>query len=168
MIADLPAERQLKAVQLHAADFDTPALFHRLCTVAIEAGAYDAERGRWFAMLAVESLEPLVGRLDDGLMLNLFARAHAVVGNALRRLGRLEEADRAFGMAFRTLEEAGDAAHPVVVAEFFLYAACFEIERDNFRMAAVHLEEGLKLWRGIITKLTEQQQAAEAAENAAG
>ncbi len=162
-MAHLPAERRALVVDTHAADFETPALFNRLCTEAIEVGADDDVRGLELAVLAIKSLEPILGRLDEPLRLSFFARAYAVAGNAFRRSGELEDAAQSFAVALKAIEQAGAAAHPLVAAELFLYLCCLEIERDEFALAADYLRMGSHLWKTFLARLDEQAQEEEGA-----
>ncbi len=126
-------EQKVKTVETHAADFQTPALFNRLCTEAIAVSADDDVRGLELATLAIKSLDPILGRLPEPLGLSYFARAYAVAGNAYRRSGERDDAEQALAIAYRALDAAGAGAHPLVVAELYLYLCCFEIDRRGDR-----------------------------------
>ncbi len=150
-------EEQLKAVETHAAEFKTPALFNRLCTEAIGVGVDDDVHGLQLATLAIHSLDPILGRLPEPLGLSYFARAYAVAGNAYLRSRKRQDAEEALAIAYRALDAAGAGAHPLVVAELYLYLCCFEIDRDRFPEATSYLEMGIKVWKAFLSKLEEQQ-----------
>ncbi len=150
------SEQRMKAVEVHAAEFETPALFNRLCTEAIAVGVDDDVRSLEIATLAIQSLDPVLGGLDEPLGLSYFARAYAVAGNAYRRSGKRQDAEEALAIAYRALDAAGTGAHPLVVAELYMYLCCFEIDRDRFQAAASYLEMGIKIWKAFLAKLEQQ------------
>lgn len=129
-----PHEQQMAAVESQQAAFYTPALFHLLCTESIEAGAHDDVRGLNLASLALASLPGPAKRLGES-GINLFARAHAVVGLAFFRSGALDDAAQAYRIATRMLAHLGESAHPVVIAELCLYQSTLELARDNVSAA---------------------------------
>ena len=155
------SEERQTAVETHAGAFETPALFNRLCTEAIAVGERDDVLGLELAVLAVRSLDPVLGRLDRPLGLSFFARAHAVAGNAMRRSGMIEDAVEYFATALRALEAAGPGGHPLVGSELFLYLCTLEIQRDNFAIAADYLAMGIDLWKTFLARLEKAQEKAQ-------
>ncbi|MCP3956255.1 MAG: helix-turn-helix transcriptional regulator [bacterium] len=131
-IEPLPFEVQLQAVEKQAPVYETPALFHHLCTLSLEAR--DDRRALRRAALALACVPAVTERLGKW-SLNIFARAWAIAGYAQRRAGQLEAAAQSFHAASETLELAGDRAHPVVTAELCIYQASLELERDNYHLA---------------------------------
>ncbi len=128
-----PHKIQQAAVESHAAEYSTPALFLVLSTASVEASEDDPECGIRLAELARGSLEAI----EEGLGATAppyQVRAHAVTGHALTRAGRLDDAGRAFVRALAPFETMNDDPNPVVQAELSLYlgyyhAACGNHER---------------------------------------
>ena len=153
----LPPEEQSAAVKSQARAFRTPALFHRLCTKCLEIGHDHDVRGLQIASLALTAMESIVLRLGKHPeTLNLFARAHAVVGHAFRRSGYLDDAGEAFEFARRTLALAGDDAHPIVIMELNLYSAVYFLERDELAAARMLIDVSIKIYRAYMAKLAQQ------------
>ena len=152
----LPHEAQQAAVQSQATAFHTPAFFYRLCTESIEAGSDDI-RGMQLANLALVAMHHLIERLGKQPMtLNLFARANAIAGHAVRRSGYLDQAAEYFGIATRTIGLAGDDAHPVVIMELCLYQSMLHLERDELDHAVLLARSGMEVCQALIRKLKQQ------------
>ncbi len=111
---------QRTAIESHAAEYDSPALFLLLSTASVEASEHDPEDALRLAELARASLRAIEDKLGDGAP-PFQVRAHAVTGFALTRAGRLLDAKRAFVDALEPLETMDDAPNPVVLAELSLY-----------------------------------------------
>ncbi len=152
-IEPLPYEVQLRAVESQAPAYRTPVLFHRLCTVSLEAE--DDVTALQRASLALASLPAVAESLGED-SLYVFARAYAVAGHAQRRAGQLDEAGQSFGTALRMLQMAGDDAHPVVTAELCLYQSALEIELDNYDMARQLAEQGTGILKAMVARVLAQ------------
>ena len=150
LIEDQPYDVQKRAVESHAPAYRTACLFNRLCTVSI--GAPDPTRGMQRANLAMISLQAGVEPPREEA-LNLFAVAWGVAGYAMRRAGELEDATQYFHTATRILEEAGDDAHPVVVAELSFFQATLELERGRMESAGALIEGGREILRRVAGRL---------------
>ena len=153
-IEPLPYEVQQRAVETEAPRYQTLVLFNRLCTVSVEAE--DGVRGCKLATLALTCLHAMGDRVGEDY-LNVFAYAWAVVGYAQRRVGELEGAARHFNEATRMLQQAGDDAHPVVVAILSLFQATLELERDNREEASKLSDEGNEILNLVVDRLLASQ-----------
>ncbi len=139
-IEQAPHEMQQAAVENHAAEYETTALFLVLSTASVEASENDPEEAIRLAGLARTSLDAIEEKLGDGAP-PFQVRAHAVTGNALSRAGRLDDAARAFADAYEPFRKMDDDPHPVVLAELALYlglhhAACGDHERADELLSA--------------------------------
>ncbi len=158
-------EIQRAAIDSHAAEYHTPALFLVLSTASVEASQDDPERALRLAELAWDSLEAIEERLGDAAP-PFQVRAHAVAGHAFARAGRLEAAGRAFGRALEPFEKMNDDPNPVVLAELSLYlghyhAACGDQEGAD---------KSLSIHASLMHALTEavREMAAEEREKETG
>ena len=152
-IKDLPFEVQMRAVESQAPRYHTPALFNRLCTASVEAR--EPIRALELATLALASLQAIEDRLGEADF-SIYARASAVVGYAQCGVGNLDEAERQLARAAQVLDQAGDEAHPVVVAELCFYQAALEVERENFEEARELSDEGTLILRLVADRLLER------------
>lgn len=158
-IEALPHEAQVAAIESQAPAFHTPALFHVLCTESIHAGADDEMRGVQIVSLALICLPSIAERLGDRSM-HIFARAYLIAGLAFYRAGERREGEGYVGVAFRMIQQMGDDAHPLVVAELCLYQSMFELERGDVGMAKGLASQGFELLKALANRLGVERRKA--------
>ena len=141
-IEPLPYSVQLRAVESQAPAYQTPVLFHHLCTVSIQAE--EPHRAVRRSHLALACLSALYDRVDRENRF-LLARALAVAGYAQSRAQDLDKAAVYLRLAREILDLDGEDAHPLVVAELRLYRGNLALARGDSATADDLLSRGIDL-----------------------